>query len=314
MNPCGNNFELTESQRIQQAEARERLAAEVERLKARPDHDHSQRLPVVALDPAQSIGSAAPKVIATMDRARAAWAAFCDSVRPDFDAAPETKACEHHPTERRPKLFEETCQATRQADKFRPVYAPCGQCDNEAARASKRAFWRKRGVPERVIDATLSNFIADTEEKVIARGKAQDWIRRNGTFLLLRGTTGTGKGHLASGCLKAQGNGLWITQADMLSDLRASYTLRNTAAVIDKWREAEMFVLDEFGVSPGGGDEEAMLYQVLADRYDKRRPTVITTNLDRDKFAEAIGYRLLDRIGEDCTVVPCVWESHRKKK
>lgn len=306
--------ELTEAQRAEQAEARERLAADVARLKARPTHDHSQREPSPTMERVTAIGDIMPDIAASMARARASWAAFCDSCRPKFDAAPETKSCEHHPAERRPKLFEETCQQTRQAGEYRTAYAPCGSCGTEAARAATRAYWRRRGVPERVIDATLANFTTDTEEKVLARGKAQDWIRRHGTFLLLRGTAGTGKGHLASGCLKAQGNGLWITQADMLSDLRASYTLHNTPEVIEKWREAEMFVLDEFGVSPGGGDEEAMLYQVLADRYDKRRPTVITTNLDREAFAKAIGYRLLDRIGEDCTVVSCVWESHRKQK
>lgn len=305
--------ELTESQRAEQAQWRENLAAEVERLKNRPHHDHSPRPPVTE-DIAVSVADVMPEVIASMERARAHWATFCDSIRPQFEAAPDTKACEHHPAVRRPKVFEETCQQSRHEDAYRTAYAPCGECGGEAARTQQRAFWRKRGVPERVIDATLANFATDTDDKVLARAKVQDWIKRNGTFLLLRGTTGTGKGHLASGCLKAHGNGLWITQADMLSDLRASYTLHTTPSLIESWRDAELFVLDEFGLSPGGNDEGPMLYQVLSSRYENRRPTVITTNLNKDDFAAAIGFRLLDRIGEDYAVVSCVWESHRRKK
>jgi DNA replication protein DnaC len=165
-----------------------------------------------------------------------------------------------------------------------------------------------------VIDSTLSNFRADTEERVAALGKVTDWIRRNGVFLLLTGTTGTGKGHLGSGCLKAQGNGLFITHLDMLSDLRASYTLSTTPSLIKSWQEAEMLVLDEFGLSTGGKDEEPMLYQVLANRYENRRPTIITSNLELTQFREAIGFRLLDRMQEDCTTVICRWPSWRTGK
>jgi len=280
---------------------------------------HRQNVPkvepvAIEMPGVTSASEAMDGIIATMERARARWAAFCESLRPQFDAAPETKSCDNHPAMRRSKLFEETCQRSRQDGGYQTVYAPCAECTSEASKKQQRAFWRRRGVPERVIDSTLSNFRAEMDEQVDALSSVREWVKRNGTFLLLRGTPGTGKGHLASGCLKAQGNGLWLTQADMLSDLRASYQLKTTNSLIDTWREAEMFVLDEFGLSPGGGDEEAMLYQVLADRYDKRRPTVITTNLAKEQFVIAIGPRLLDRIGEDCVVVTCAWLSHRTGK
>lgn len=303
---------LTEEQRMRAADQRAALEADVERLKNRPNREVSA--PPVSLTDnfALSVADVMPEMIEAMERQREKWAAFCDTIRPQFAEAPETKACDQHHAVRRPKLFEESCQRSRQKGEYRTVYAPCPECTGEEARTAQRAFWRRRGVPERVVDSTLANFTTDTEEKVVAVGKVREWIKRNGIFLLLRGTPGTGKGHLASGCLKAHGNGLWITQADMLKDLRASYTLHTTTSLIEDWRNAEVFVLDEFGLSPGGGDEESMLYQVLADRYDKRRPTVITTNLDREKFKETIGFRLMDRIGEDCVVVQCIWESHRR--
>lgn len=261
-----------------------------------------------------NISEAIAEAIPVFERMKNRWADFCATIRPQFDALPESKACEHHPSVMRAKLFEETCQRSRMEDHFTAAWAPCGECAGMDARAKQRAFWSKRGVPERVLDATLSNFKADLDEKVIALGKVTAWIKRNGVFLLLAGTTGTGKGHLATGCLKAQGNGLFITHADMLSDLRASYTLHTTKELIERWQEAEMLVLDEFGLSPGGKDEEPMLYQVLADRYDKRRPTIITSNLEIPALREAIGFRLLDRMTEDCATVICRWSSWRTKQ
>lgn len=300
---------MTEQELI---ESRNALADEVERMKMRIHPP--EVVPSLAPKDQFCVADVMPEMVASMARQRAKWAAFCESIRPDFDALPESKACPHHPTADRTKLFEETCQQSRVAGEFRAAWAPCGECDSAAARTKQRAFWRKRGVPERVIEATLSNFVTDTEGRSFARGKVCEWQNRNGVFLLLRGTAGTGKGHLASGVLKIAGNGLWITHANMLSDLRTSYTLHTTKAVMAEWQEAECLVIDELGVSPGGRDEETMFYQVLADRHDKRLPTVLTTNLESDKYRAVLGHRLMDRIGEDCVVVQCAWASWRTKK
>lgn len=270
-----------------------------------PDFQHREIL---------SIADAMPDVLSSLARMQEKAAEFFAEVRPQFEAAPETKACEHHPLAIRPKVFDETCQRTRMEGRFVVAYAPCPECADARTKERHRAFWTRRGVPGRVIDSTLSNFEADTAERRKAMAEVLAWNKRNGNFLVLRGTTGTGKGHMAAACLKAQGDGLFITHADMLADLRASYTLKNTRELLESWQAAAMFVLDEFGLSPGGNDEEPMLYQVLAKRYEDHRPTIITTNLDRDTFRQKIGFRLIDRIGEDCTIVVCEWDSYRRPK
>lgn len=290
------------------SESPARLDAEVSRYRERHEADSADPPQPVTIP----IGDALSAQLASFGRMKERWTEYCESMRSEFDALPPAKACSSHPDVMRPKLFEETCQRSRLEERFTPAWGACPACAAEGTQTKARRFWSKRGVPERVVDATLANFSADLEEKVMAVGKVRAWLKRNGVFLLLAGTTGTGKGHLAAGCLKVQGNGLFITHVDMLTDLRASYTLHTTKEVIERWQEAEMLVLDEFGLSAGGKDEEPMLYQVLADRYDKRRPTIITSNLDIPQLREAIGYRLLDRMTEDCATVICRWESWRK--
>ncbi len=291
------------------------LETEVERVKARMEArgEPAADANIVAFPKPIGVEVAAimPEVLAVMERAHEQWAAFCDSVRPQFVEL-KPRACKTHPLIERQPAFEETCQETRLRGEFTARFSPCPECATGEARAAQRRFWARRGVPERVVDATLSNFIADTEAKTEALRRVCEWNKRDGVFLLLHGTTGTGKGHLAVGCMKIHGAGTFITHADMLTDLRASYTLHTTKTLIEQWQAAEVFVLDEFGLSPGGKDEDPMLYQVLADRYDKRRPTIITSNLDLPKLRETLGYRLLDRISEDCVSVRMSWSSHRK--
>lgn len=261
-----------------------------------------------------SIGDLMPEVMAIFGRVAQKWAVFQKEQRKPFAQLKPHIFCPQHPKQKLPKQFEETCQKSFQTRQFSPVYAVCPLCQDDESKARRRRFWLKRGVPERVIEATFENFEADTKEKREAAQAVEFWFGpEQREVLILIGSPGTGKGHLATACLKAKGDGLFITHLDMLSDLRSSYSTHTTAELIDKWREAEMLVLDEFGLSAGGKDEEPMLYQVLADRHDKRRPTIITSNKSKSQIRELLGPRLLDRIREDVTEVQMNWQSYRTK-
>lgn len=287
--------------------AKEGHAAEIEIRDSLVPHGDTQ-------DRVIAIAEVMPEVLSAFERMQQKAAQFFEEMKPKVAAAPGAIACPNHPETLRAIDFDASCRETREAGYFVAAYAPCPVCLATVANEQKRAFWARRGVPERVLDATFANFEADTDEKRCAVTACRSWVRRRGNFLLLIGTAGTGKGHLAASALKASGAGLWIEHVNMLADLRASYTLHTTADLIAKWQEAEMFVLDEFGLSPGGKDEEPLLYQVLADRYDKRRPTIITSNMEKPALREAIGFRLLDRIREDCVELILKWESYRTKR
>jgi DNA replication protein DnaC len=301
-------------------DAQRALDAEVERRKAKlfsegKANELERKNSIVPVEPdvVVSVDAVMPAIMASLDRARQRTAVFFEDVRTKMSDAPQFLICPKHELKRSID-FDLSCQQSYRADKFSPAYLPCIECEREEKNERRRSFWRKRGMPDRVIDASFKNFQADTDEKLDAIAKVRDWLIRRGNFLLLCGSTGTGKGHLAASCLRMQGAGLWIEHVNMLSDLRASYVMHDTKELVEKWQDCEMLVLDEFGLSPGGKDEEPLLYQVLADRYDKRRPTIITSNLDKPKLRDAIGYRLLDRIREDCSEISMNWPSFRTGK
>jgi DNA replication protein DnaC len=240
---------------------------------------------------------------------------FFDSVREHLKGQPASVPCEIHADVMCPVDFDATCGATREQESgFRVVYAACPACARAEHDRGVRAFWTKRGVPSRVIEATFRSYRTDgdrSEQKRAVVDDVQRWLMKRTGFLLLLGKPGTGKGHLAASCLRSNGDGLWIEHVNLLADLRTSYTLKTTDALVASWQDAEMLVLDEFGLSSGGADEEPVLYQVLADRYDKRRPTIITSNLETVTVREKLGFRLTDRIREDLTQVTMNWDSFR---
>lgn len=248
---------------------------------------------------------------------------YAESIRPEFDVLPDVIGCEIHEFVERVKMFEETVQSSFRSGYFVAAYSPCRECAEERKIAAGRRKWLRKGVPERVIDATFENFDVDMPEKIAARDAVKRWMARPGGFLILFGTMGTGKGHLAAACLRhgieeivddiphRVFDGIFIVHQDMLTDLRSSYTTHTTSELIDSWRETPLLVIDELGLSSGGSDEGPMLYQVLADRHDKRRKVIITSNLELGEIKKVLGLRLVDRIGEDREVIAMRWPSKR---
>lgn len=279
---------------------------------------------------ATSVSSVTSKIEDLLRKARQATGAFEDQIRPALDAAPRRKPCDAH-SEVMLALDRQRSVADswQHESGVRLVYTACQRCQREAEESAGRRYWTRRGVPNRVLDATFQTFESAGQSGAEKQKAMLDAIAfvakagapidpgvntslKRGGFLLIVGSTGTGKGHLAVSAMKALGEGgLFITQADLLSDLRTSYTDHTTADFLEKFKTTPCLVLDEVGVTVGGKDEAPMLYQILAARHDKRLPTIITSNEELPALKETLGYRLVDRIREDYTVITCRWESHR---
>lgn len=73
-------------------------------------------------------------------------------------------------------------------------------------------------------------------------------------------------------------------------------------------------MLDEVGVQFGSETEKLMLFDVLNERYEERRSTILLSNLDLNGVKGFLGERVFDRIREDGgQYIPFDWESFRGK-
>ena len=143
--------------------------------------------------------------------------------------------------------------------------------------------------------------------------------RKNIIFV---GKTGTGKTHLATALgLEACRQGVrtrFATGAGLVNELIEARSERMINRVIQKTSRFGLLILDELGYVPFSREGAQLLFQVLADRYE-RASVIITTNLGFADWTQLFGdptltAALLDRLTHKAHIILCNWESYRLKE
>jgi DNA replication protein DnaC len=120
-------------------------------------------------------------------------------------------------------------------------------------------------------------------------------------WLLLEGTYGCGKTHLAAAvgnlCLERGQEVLFITVPDLLDHLRSAFSPTAESSydeTFERIRNVPMLILDDLGAESPSTWAKEKLFQLFNHRYSHRLPTVVTTNTDLDTLDARIRSRLLD--------------------
>jgi len=250
---------------------------------------------------------------------------------PDMDECPtRTDICEKHGEftarnfinqiwSRCPTCAEEKEEADRQ---------------EEIAKQRERAdrAWRSRVngacIPERFKDRTLDTYIAETEGQQHALEFAQEYannfdqVREIGRCAIFVGNPGTGKTHLAIGIalhiLKKQKTVLFTTVQRAIRRVKDTWTKgsdESETAAINAIAYPDLLILDEVGVQFGSEFERQVIFDILNERYEKRKPTILLSNIPAKDLGGYLGDRVADRLKEDGgKLIQFTWESHRRKK
>lgn len=184
-------------------------------------------------------------------------------------------------------------------------------------------------IPDRFSDKTFWDYSASSAGQRSNLEKCQDYAENfdthyaDGRCLILSGTVGTGKTHLAIAILKGvvekQGyTGKYWTVNGLLQVIRSSYEKDSgfsESDVIASVTDTHLLVLDEVGATKQSEFEMATLFNIINSRYEWKLPTIIISNLGPKQIGEAIGERCFDRLregGGECLVFQ--GESNRKQK
>lgn len=237
------------------------------------------------------------------EKEHAKWQAF-------MATQPQTRPCRFHPDVLRPIDEEASKDASRYAPETMVAgYAQCPKC----AERTKNLELKKYGVPENLIHATFKNFRPKDEVEAGHVEVVRRFCDGRTGFLILSGSYGTGKTHLAVAALRRFGGGWLVKQATLLRLLRATYGDRDAEDPIEKAQSTLLLVLDDVGLSGGGKDELPMLHEILDCRHGGRLPTIITTNLPFEKLSSVLGERVADRLRESTfRVLNFAGSSHRR--
>jgi DNA replication protein DnaC len=75
----------------------------------------------------------------------------------------------------------------------------------------------------------------------------------------------------------------------------------------------DLLVIDEVGVQFGSATEQLYLTEVINDRYESRRSTILLSNLTMKQIEETLGVRAVERFHEDSSrVLVFDWQSYRR--
>jgi DNA replication protein DnaC len=125
------------------------------------------------------------------------------------------------------------------------------------------------------------------------------------------GPTGVGKSGLAIGLLlKALQNGhrgLFIRAQDLFDEMYASLADRSSRKLLNRLARVDVLVIDEMGYLNLKPEQTNIFFKLMEERY-RRRPTIITTNLDYSEWANFLGNKalveaLLSRLRHQCHTV-----------
>lgn len=214
---------------------------------------------------------------------------------------PQTKVCSRHSHRvlkiDAPKSADKSFRETETAgeDKFFLIYEACSECTIESQVTSESSWLKRVGVPEILLHASFKTWRIERDEDRINLSVAKAFVEKGRGLLLMTGNIGDGKSLLAVAVMREFLHGKFITQNNLLMDLRRGYRDPKAQDVIRICQEAACLVIDDFGLSMGGADELPMLQSIFDHRHGEKKPTIVTSNLTIKGVYDLMGARLEDR-------------------
>lgn len=192
-----------------------------------------------------------------------------------------------------------------------PRFGKLFRCPNNPVESDfdRQERLRKFGNLAAFADKVFENFLIDPHvlkplERTTLQRAYEEAVRfadKPESWLLLEGSYGTGKTHLAAAIanerLRRGETVIFITVPDLLDHLRSAYGPSSEMGydeIFERVREAPLLILDDLGTENSSAWAKEKLFQLFNHRYSKHLPTVITTNVDVDTIDGRIRSRLLD--------------------
>ncbi|WP_246523098.1 ATP-binding protein [Gemmata palustris] len=224
-----------------------------------------------------------------------------------------------------------------------PARCPVCEAEQEQARSDEEAARQIRdtaehrdrlirkhlqhaAVPPRFEGKSFAAFTATDSSSAKALATCRSYADRfldhlrTGTSLILCGNAGTGKTHLA--CAVADQvirnhskAAVYMTAGRAFRKVKDTYRKNSQVSeqdALSAFAAPDLLILDEIGVQYGSDAERNILFEIVNERYEQMKPTVLISNLALPALTEFAGERVIDRLKENGgKLIVFDWKSHR---
>ena len=161
----------------------------------------------------------------------------------------------------------------------------------------------EKGMTFQNFDARRVNLPVEIQDNLgRAYRLALDFARTPEGWLVLQGTTGCGKTHLAAAVVNHRYQSgcpaLFVVVPEFLDHLRSTFSPESKTSydqLFERVKTTPLLVLDDFGEQSTTSWAQEKLYQVINYRYNAQLPTIITTSRALEEMEPRISSRLADR-------------------
>lgn len=198
----------------------------------------------------------------------------------------------------------------------------------EAKRAKVERLLGRASIPLRFAGKDFDSYEPTTPPAKIALTAARKFAEafdsqsRHGRSLVLAGGPGTGKTHLAAAIgqhviREFQSAVMFDTVSHALRRIKDTYrrdSEQTETEVIGTMVACDLLILDEIGAQTGSEHEKQLMFEILNERYQYMKSTILISNLNATELETFLGQRVMDRYRECGVILAFDWASHRGAK
>lgn len=189
-------------------------------------------------------------------------------------------------------------------------------------RRMQKFFGENSLINQKLLNASFETYNPTNSElekaKKICARYAENFSKNNPVNLLLFGTYGVGKSHLAVSIVKRilekEFSTLFISTPKLLGKLRSTYNKDSDLSetqLIGYLNEVDCLVIDDLGAEKNSDWAMERLFEIIDGRSGKH--TIYTTNFTPDDLKNAIGPRNFSRVMEDTHIIQMNGKDFRLK-
>lgn len=171
------------------------------------------------------------------------------------------------------------------------------------------------------LEAFNFDFTPDLDSRLIQELASGVYLHSAKNILLI-GRSGTGKTHLAIGLGIAachEGKRVrFVTGCGLINELVEARNEKKLGRLVARYATYDLLILDELGYVPFTREGAELLFQILAERHE-RKSVIITSNMGFADWTQIFGdpnltAALLDRVTHKAHIINCIWDSYRLRE